>query len=140
MSANQKPILLVIHDDIQLVRQITKMTSELRDVIHARDIGRVTQWLESNHKVDAVIVGRPFDGLAAAEMLAIVKLMRPSVRRFMLGDPHDLSATVQALHGGVVDHILQRPLRERELLALLMQPLPKPAATANAPVPNPVKA
>ena len=44
----------------------------------------------------------------------------------MLADASDLSASIEALHSGVVDHVVNPPLRERELLAILKLPAPRP--------------
>src|SRR3954463_8936707 len=130
MATRSKPILLVVHDDVQAARQISKMTSELADMLVARGAGRANEMLECGQQFDLVIVGRAGDGVAAIEILRAIRSKRPQARSVLLGAPRDLSASIEALHSGVVDHVLNPPLRERELAAILALPSPRPIPAA----------
>ena len=129
MSNHSKPVLLVVHNDTQLVRQIAKMTSERADLIIARDSTRAAALAEAA-MLSAALVGKSSDGVSALDILANIRARRPHVRGILLGDPTDLSSSIEALHSGVVDHVINPPLRERELLAILSLPTPRPVPTA----------
>jgi DNA-binding NtrC family response regulator len=137
MSIRSKPVLLVIHDDNQLVRQIAKMTSELAEVSSARDTLHAAAFLDSNQPLDAVLVGKAGDGVPAIDILSSVRSKRPQARSIMISDPSDLAGSIEALHSGVVDHIINRPLRERELIAIISLPSPRPIVAAIAVVARP---
>jgi response regulator RpfG family c-di-GMP phosphodiesterase len=125
MSTHRRPILLVVHYDNQVLRQIAKMVSEIAEVIAARGAGRTRAILDSDQIVNAAIVGKTGDGISAIDVLCIIRDKRPQARSILLNDPRDLSASIEALHGGVVDHVLSAPLRERDLTAILALPAPR---------------
>jgi PleD family two-component response regulator len=127
MSTKPRPSLLVVHDDNQVVRQIAKMTSEVAELFPARSSFRANAILDSDHNITAVLVGKAGDGVPATKILAAVRAKRSSAMCILLADSGDLSASIEALHSGVVDHVINPPLRERELLAILALPSPRPA-------------
>src|SRR3954453_13871774 len=104
MSTRPRPILLVVHDDNLVLRQIAKMASEIAELIPARGAGRARAILDSEQAITAALIGRAGDGVPAIEILREIRQKRSQVRTMLLADPSDLSASVEALHGGVVDH------------------------------------
>jgi DNA-binding NtrC family response regulator len=134
-----KPVLLVLHNDNQLLRQIAKMTSELCELVVARNATHAGQVLKNADHLNALIVGKPADGASALDVLRTSRSQRPQVRTILLGDPTDLSVSIEALHSGIVDHVLSPPLREKELVAILKLPAPRaisPVATVSTAVPR----
>jgi DNA-binding response OmpR family regulator len=109
------------------------MTSELADVASARDTLRAAALLDSVQSYDAVLVGRAGDGVSAIDILGSVRSKRPQARTILLSDPSDLAGSIEALHSGVVDHIINPPLRERELIAIISLPSPRPIVAAMTP-------
>jgi DNA-binding NtrC family response regulator len=128
MANRTMPVLLLITDDNQVLRQITKMTSEMAQVIASRRAAHAYVVLERAERVDVVIVGNVGDGVASLEILRMVRAKRPQARSILLGDAGDLRTSIEALHGGVVDHVLNPPLREPELLAIINLPAPRSTA------------
>ena len=125
MATRSRPILLVVHDELSVVRQIVKITSEHAEVIRLPDVLRAQAMIDSQQKVHAILVGKC--GGSAIDLLAHVRVQRPEVRTMLLADPTDLSASITALHDGVADHVINPPLRECELLPILAQPAPRRA-------------
>jgi len=119
-------VLLVVHDDVQMARQISKMTSEIAELIIARNSSRANAILRSEQQISTVLVGHAEDGVQAIDILGAVRSSRPQVRSILLADAGDLSASIEALHSGVVDHVMNPPLRERELIAILSLSTPRP--------------
>ena len=137
-----KSVLLVVHDDNQVVRQIAKMTSELADLVIARSAALVIANIDSGIPISAALVGRAGGGVSAIDILSTIRAKRPQVRCILLADPSDLTLSIEALHSGVVDHVINPPLRERELLAILSLPTPRPivpSAPATKPTPVPAR-
>ena len=126
MSSRPRPILLVVLDDAQMARQIAKMTSEIAELIVARGASRASALLNSDQQINTVLVGRAGDGVSAIDVLGAVRSKRPQARSILLADSSDLSLSIEALHSGVVDHVMNPPLRERELIAILSLPTPRP--------------
>lgn len=127
MSAARRSILLVVSDDNGLVRQVAKMTSEFCELIVARSSFRVTAILDANQPIGAILVARTGDKVSAIEILGAARTKHPQARSILLADPNILTESVEALHAGLVDHVVNPPLRERELLAILSMPAPRPA-------------
>jgi DNA-binding NtrC family response regulator len=125
MSNGQQPILLVVTDDNLVLRQITKMTSEIVQVIASRRSTHASVVFDRAERVDAVIVGRVADAVSPIDVLKEARTKRPQARTIMLADPADLSSSIEALHAGVVDHVLNPPLREPELVQILKMPPPR---------------
>src|SRR5438105_414988 len=130
MSAARRPVLLVVSDDNALVRQVAKMTSELCELLVARSTFRATAILDSGQAIAALLVARTGNDISAIEILGAARRKQPQARSIKLANPNNLAASVEALHAGVVDHVINPPLRERELLAILSMPAPRPAITA----------
>jgi DNA-binding NtrC family response regulator len=127
MSAARRPVLLVVSDDNGLVRQVAKMTSERCELIVARSLFRMSAILNSGNLIDAVIIARTGDRVPSIVVLGVVRGKQPQARSILLGDSTNLAASVEALHAGLADHVINPPLRERELLAILAMPAPRPA-------------
>jgi ActR/RegA family two-component response regulator len=127
MTSRNSRILLVVHDDISVIRQIIKMSSEHAEVMRVQDSIRAEALVDSQQPIHAMIVGRC--GSNPIDLLAHIRIQRPEIRTMLLADPTDLSASITALHDGVVDHVLNPPLREAELIAILSQPAPRRAIT-----------
>ncbi len=125
MPTSSQPILLVLHNENLLLRQIAKMTSEIAEMITLRRGAQLNPMLDTGQQINAVIVGKSADGVSATDILSSVRAKRPQARTIILADPSDLSTSIEALHFGVVDHVLNPPLRERELLAILKLPSPR---------------
>jgi DNA-binding NtrC family response regulator len=125
MSSGQQPILLVVTDDSLVLRQITKMTSEIVAVIASRRAAHASVVLDRAEQIDAVIVGHVGDEVSPIDILKEARTKRPQARSILLADPGDLSTSIEALHAGVVDHVLNPPLREPELLQILKMPPPR---------------
>ena len=124
-----RPILLVLHHDNQVLRQIAKMTSEVAELVVARSAAHANLVLKNAHQINVVIVGRSSDGFGAGHPCA-ARSARPQARTILLGDSSDLSLSIEALHSGIVDHVISPPLRERELLAIVRMPSPRPLIEA----------
>lgn len=117
--ATRLPIVLVVHEDMQLARQISKMASELAEVIHKREMAQVAILLKTNSSLSAAIVGNPAGRASPLEVMSAIKNSCPRARRVLLVDPGDLSVSIAALHDGIADHILTKPLRERDIVAMI---------------------
>ena len=127
MSAARQPVLVVVSDDNALVRQVAKMTSELCELIVARSAFRVTAILNAGQPISALLVARTGDKVSTMDILGAARSKQPQARSILLADSINLSESVEALHAGLVDHVVNPPLRERELLAILSMPSPRPA-------------
>src|SRR5262245_26211108 len=100
MSTRSRPILLVVHHEIQLVRQLAKMTSELAEVISVSDSVRAADYVRLNRPFTAVLVGKPIDSVSPIAILSNIRAQCPQVRTMVLVDPSDLGASIEALHSG----------------------------------------
>jgi DNA-binding NtrC family response regulator len=136
MSGARLPVLLLVSDDNGLVRQVAKMTSEHCELIVARSSFRMSAILNSGNPIDAVMVARTGDRVSPIDILGAVRSKQPQVRSILLGDANNLAASVEALHAGLADHVINPPLRERELLAILALPAPRPAIAVAMVVPT----
>src|SRR5690349_4057056 len=119
MSAARRPVLLVVSDDNALVRQVAKMTSELCELVVARSSFRVTAILNTGQSIAALLVARTGDKVSAIDILGAARSKQPQARTILLADSINLAESVEALHAGLVDHVINPPLRERELLSIL---------------------
>jgi two-component system response regulator RegA len=127
---HRPPIVLVVDEDPKLSRQIARIVPQLAEVVHERELARVTILLQSNAQLAAIVVGSPAGGASPLDVLSEVKVKRPSARRLLLVEPGDLSVSIAALHDGTVDHILTRPVHAQEVLSVLtaiINPRPVPA-------------
>lgn len=127
MSAARRPVLVLVSDDNALVRQVAKMTSELCELIVARSSFRVTAILNAGQPIGALLVARTGDKVSAIDILGAARSKQPQARSILLADANNLAGSVEALHAGLVDHVVNPPLRERELLAILSMPSLRPA-------------
>jgi DNA-binding NtrC family response regulator len=132
MSAARRPVLVVVSDDNALVRQVAKMTSELCELVVARSAFRVSAILNAGQAVGALLVARTGEKVSAIEILGAARSKQPQARSILLADANNLSGSIEALHAGLVDHVVNPPLRERELLAILSMPSPRPAIAGPA--------
>jgi DNA-binding NtrC family response regulator len=127
MSAARRQVLVVVSDDNALVRQVAKMTSELCELIVARSAFRISAILNAGAPIGALLVARTGDKVSAIDILGAARNKQPQARSILLADANTLTESVEALHAGLVDHVVNPPLRERELLAILSMPAPRPA-------------
>jgi response regulator RpfG family c-di-GMP phosphodiesterase len=68
--------------------------------------------------------GHTFDALKKA------REVRPQVRRIMLTEYGDLTGIIAGLHSGIIQNVVQLPIRDVELLAAVCTVIP-PSTTAN---------
>jgi DNA-binding NarL/FixJ family response regulator len=68
------------------------------------------------------IAGTGFEALRAAREL------RPNVRRVMLTEYGDLTGIIAGLHSGIIQNVVQLPIRDVELLAAVCTVLPQSTA------------
>lgn len=71
---------------------------------------------------DQAVAGSGLGALKAAREL------RPDVRRVMLTEYGDLTSIIGGLHSGIIQHLVQLPIRDVELLAAVCTVLPQSAA------------
>ena len=131
MATRSLPIVLVVHDDNQVLRQIAKMTSEIIELVCSRRAAHANAILDQMARIDVVLVGRCGDGVSPLDVLGAARAKQKQARMVLLAEATDLSTPIEALHGGLVDHILNPPLRERELRAILTMPA-KPLVNPSA--------
>jgi len=65
------------------------------------------------------------------EFLKTVRARCPDAKRLLLTEACNLALVVSALHSGAVDHLVYQPLEERELVPLLLRPVPAPSTTVS---------
>ena len=131
MASRTLPVVLVLHDDNQILRQISKMTSELAELIPSRRAVHANVIMDQAARIDLIMVGRCGDGVSPLDVLSHARARQKQARTILLADPSDLSTPIEALHSGLVDHVLNPPLREREIRAILALPL-RPVVNPNA--------
>ena len=87
--------------------------------------------LHQEKDVQALIVEQS-PSAAGFALLKSARETRPDVRRIVLTQYGDLTGIIGGLHSGVIQHLVQLPIRDIELLSAVCPVIPPPAASAHS--------
>jgi len=87
--------------------------------------------LQKENDVHAFLTDHTTSPAIGLDVLNSAREVRPEVRRLLMTHYGDLTGIIGGLHSGVIQHLVQLPIRDAELLAAVCPviPLSTPAAT-----------
>jgi len=114
--------VIAVDDDIRVLDQISSILDSTHVVLGTSDIRRAMTWLQNDVTVSAILVSQTLRGASAMDLLENALKLRPDARRILIANYDDLSTIVSALHSGIVQRTIAKPINPRELIALLRTP------------------
>lgn len=121
--------LIVLSTDSQVMQAAATVAGRHYEVLRSAESARALAWVQNSPSVAVVVVDQELRGTTGIEVLKQIQELRPSTRRVLLTAMDTLESLVDALHSGVVQHFVQKPVQGAELLRVLAsKPLPRVAA------------
>jgi DNA-binding NtrC family response regulator len=111
------PRLIVLDDDQSVLSQVGRLFGAHYSVIQLSNPTRAIAMLESDPGVRIFLTEQVMRFANGVELLETVRTHRPDVRRVMLTNYSDLASIVTGLHSGAIEHLVQKPANDAELLA-----------------------
>ena len=118
-SITKSRSVIAVDDDIRVLDQISSTLDSTHVVLATSDVRRAMAWLQNDVTVSAILVSQTLRGATAMDLLENALKLRPDARRILIANYDDLSTIVSALHSGVVQRTIAKPINPRELIALV---------------------
>lgn len=115
--ATRTPRLLVLDDDPTVVSQVGRLFASHYSVVHLSNPTRAMALLGADQSVRVFLTEQVMRFGNGVELLETVRTTRPDVRRVMLTNYSDLASIVAGLHSGAIQHLVQKPATDVELMA-----------------------
>jgi len=132
-----KPKIIFRIQDAQVSRQLRAVLAEWCDLHPVHDLKSVDRFCKEHQEPAAIIVelakappassGRPDATKETQEFLNSVRTRYPAMRRVVIADSDDLSATIHCLHTRTLDSLVHRPFTASHMLAALRSEKAQPA-------------
>jgi DNA-binding NtrC family response regulator len=132
MMSRLKPTLLALDNDDTVLRQIARVLAGQFHVLQVRQPLRAIGMLEAQRDIRVFITEQVMSTADGVELLETARTLRPDVRRIMLTTYTDLAAIVGGLHSGAVERLVQKPVSDAELLAVVCPELRQATVAARA--------
>ncbi|MDT7612364.1 MAG: hypothetical protein QOG96_6867 [Pseudonocardiales bacterium] len=113
----QAPRLLILDDDQAVLAQVGWLFGPYYTVVQLSNPMRAMALVESDPGVSVFLTEQVMRFGNGVELLDGVRTVRPGVRRVMLTNYSDLASIVGGLHSGAIQHLVQKPANDAELLA-----------------------
>jgi DNA-binding NtrC family response regulator len=113
----QAPRLLILDDDQAVLAQVGRLFGPYYTVVQLSNPMRAMALVESDPGVSVFLTEQVMRFGNGVELLDAVRTVRPGVRRAMLTNYSDLASIVGGLHSGAIQHLVQKPANDAELLA-----------------------
>jgi len=126
-----KPKLLALDNDETVLRDIARVLVGHFTVLPVRQPVRAVGLLETQKDIRIFITEQVLSTADGVELLETVRSIRPDVRRIMLTTYTDLASIVSGLHSGAIERLVQKPLCDAELLAVVCPELPTQSRGVN---------
>ena len=127
-----KPKLLALDNDETVLREIARVLVGHFTVLPVRQPVRAIGLLETHKDIRVFITEQVLSTADGVELLETVRFIRPDVRRIMLTTYTDLASIVSGLHSGAVERLVQKPVCDAELLAVVCPELQNPQRAVTA--------
>jgi DNA-binding NtrC family response regulator len=121
-SITKSRSLIAVDDDLRVLDQISSALDSTHVVLATSDVRRAIAWLQNDVTVSAILVSQTLRGSNAMDLLENALKLRPEARRILIANYDDLSSIVSALHSGIVQRTIAKPINPRELIALVRTP------------------
>lgn len=129
MISTSKPVCLIVSGNTKTAALLKQMVQPYQQPWIARS---VEDAMDSLGCCPATVIAENIEhSQRMIEFLKTVRARCPGAKRLLLTEACNLALVVSALHSGVVDHLVYQPLEERELVPLLLRPMPAPSASAH---------
>ena len=122
--------LLALDDDDATLTQIARVLGCHFSVMQIKSPSRAIGMLDSDPAIAVFLTEHVMRFGNGVELLETVRTMRPKVRRVMLTNYSDLTGIVLGLHSGAVQHLVQKPAADLELLRAVAPGLAQQRAAA----------
>lgn len=113
-----KAKILVVDDDVENVRLLTRTLRDRFDVASAHD-GEKALAIARETKPDIIITDQRMPKMSGTELLAKVRDITPNARRILITGYTDYNSLVDAVNRGHIDHYVEKPFRTSELRTIL---------------------
>jgi DNA-binding NtrC family response regulator len=115
---NSRPCVLFVDDDASNRQAFQATFRREMDVLVARDVKEVWEFLATNH-VHIVIADQRMPGTPGSRVLAMVRERYPSIRRMLITGHADIDAVIDAVNEGGVSRYIAKPWNVTELTAAM---------------------
>jgi two-component system response regulator RegA len=124
--------LLALDEDEASLGQIARVVAGYYSVMQLKSPSRAIGLLEADPSIEVFVTEQVMRFGNGVELLETVRTMRPDVRRVILTNYSDLAGIVLGLHSGAIQHIVQKPAGDLELLHAIAPTLAQQRAAVMA--------
>ena len=114
--AARSPKILVLDDDQAVLAQVGRLFSAYYAIIQIGNPMRAMALIETDRSVCVFVTEQVMRFGNGVELLESARTLRPEVRRVMLTTYSDLAGIVSGLHSGAIQHLVQKPASDVELI------------------------
>ena len=108
MSANEKPTVLFVDDEAQIVNLLKIMFRADYEVYSATSGAAALDIIQSR-KVDVIVSDQRMPGMTGTELLSKVRRLSPGTMRILLTGYSDLAAMVGSINEGEIFRFISKP-------------------------------
>jgi ActR/RegA family two-component response regulator len=124
--------LLALDEDEATLAQVSRVVSGHFSVVQLKSPSRAVGLLEADPMIEVFITEHVMRFGNGVELLETCRTMRPDVRRVMLTNYSDLAGILLGLHSGAIQHLVQKPASDHELLHAIAPALAQQRAAYSA--------
>ncbi|MCB1929736.1 MAG: response regulator [Rhodocyclaceae bacterium] len=132
MSANEKPTVLFVDDEAQIVNLLKIMFRADYEVYSATSGAAALDIIQSR-KVDVIVSDQRMPGMTGTELLAKVRRLSPGTMRILLTGYSDLAAMVGSINEGEIFRFVSKPWNKEEIRAIVKDAAAAARDTAASP-------
>lgn len=117
--AGAKPLVLLVDDDVLLLRSLQRVLSNAFDILTATSGEAALAYLAENRAISVVVSDMRMPGMDGVRFLDQWKFLSPETTRVMLTGQADLTTAMDAVNQGQVFRFVTKPVDGRDLQLIL---------------------
>ncbi|MEN8257400.1 MAG: HD domain-containing phosphohydrolase [Thermodesulfobacteriota bacterium] len=123
MAPEQLHTLLIVDDEPQIIRSVSRLFLDEHLNIMAASSGEEALDLLGDHEVAVMLTDHCMPEMTGLELLNAAKKISPDTVRLMMTGNADLQVTIKAINEGEVYRFIVKPWHNQELITMVMEAL-----------------
>jgi ActR/RegA family two-component response regulator len=119
MSLSNRHTLIALDEDNTALHQIEAIASPLFKIVATRSVERALSIVRTDASASVLLAAQALNNTKGVTVLRAAQSLRADLRRVLMATPDELAALIEALHSGVVERIVYKPIRSGELIAAI---------------------
>ncbi|MCX6826230.1 MAG: response regulator [candidate division Zixibacteria bacterium] len=123
MSQSEKPTILLVDDEIGILKSLQRLLKELDVTVLTASGGPEALVFMKNSPITLIISDQRMPQMTGVELLSRSRAIHPNAIRILLTGYADLDSTMQAINSGAIRYYITKPWEDELLLSRIKESL-----------------